>query len=129
MQRRRTRHQQEPPRTERALRQQPAGEQPADAIRIGDLQLCPGDPRVLIRERPVFLARQQLALLELLARHEGQVLSAVALGRHLSRSGKPLSKDAVAVQIHRLRARLGSTATVIRTLRGLGYLLQPAQPP
>jgi DNA-binding response OmpR family regulator len=101
---------------------------PAAAIRIGDVLLRPGDPQILIRERPGFLLRQELALLELLAQHEGQVLSTLKLGQHLSRGCKPLSSQAVAVQIHRLRARLRPATVQIRTLRGFGYLLHTPPP-
>jgi two-component system, OmpR family, response regulator len=116
------------PRTEDAA-QQSLSEDSSEPIRIGDMVLHPGDPRVLIGNQAVFLARQELALLEVLAKHEGRVLSTLALGKHLARGSKPLSNDAVAVQVHRLRARLKSADIQIRTLRGFGYLLQaPASP-
>jgi DNA-binding response OmpR family regulator len=98
------------------------------SIRIGNLLLRPGDPQVLIRDKPIYLHRQELVLLELLARHAGQVQTTEALAYHLSRSSKPLTREAVAVQVHRLRARLKSASVHIATLRGVGYLLQATAP-
>jgi DNA-binding response OmpR family regulator len=95
-------------------------------IRIGDILLTPGDPRILIRDRPVFLPGQELVLLEVLARNVGQVVSTATLALQLSRTSKPVSGTAVSVHMHRLRSRLSTAGVQIRTLRGLGYLLEEA---
>jgi two-component system response regulator TctD len=93
-------------------------------IQLGNLLLRPGDPQILIGEKPIYLHRQELLLLELLAERPGEVQTTEALSYRLSRSSKPLSKEAVAVQVHRLRVRLKSSNVQIATLRGVGYRLQ-----
>lgn len=91
---------------------------------MGDLLLHRGDPQLLIGDKTVYLQRQELVLLELFAQHEGEVLSIQTLACHLSRNGRPLSREAVAVQVHRLRARLRASTVRIETLRGQGYRLE-----
>jgi two-component system OmpR family response regulator len=84
----------------------------------------PGDPRVLIHDRPLFLTGQELALLELLAGNAGRVVNTATLAKLLARGHEPLTDTGVAVHVHRLRVRLESAGLQIRTLRGFGYLLE-----
>jgi DNA-binding response OmpR family regulator len=98
------------------------------AIRIGNLVFTPDEPRVEIAGRPVYLCRQELALLQLLATRKGLIVSALTIGKRMARGRKPLTLTGVAVYIHRLRARLKYGGVAIRTLRGFGYLLEPSDP-
>jgi two-component system OmpR family response regulator len=97
----------------------------AGPIRIGNVVFTPDDPRIEIDGRPVYLCRQELALLQLLAKRTGWLVSTATLARSLARGRKPLTDTGVAVYVHRLRARLKSAGVVIRTFRGFGYLLEP----
>jgi two-component system OmpR family response regulator len=90
---------------------------------VGDLVFTPGDPRVRIGTEPVVLRAQELALLELLTRHMGQLVSTATLAKHLGH-GRPLIDTTVAVYVHRLRARLAPAGLTIRVLRGFGYTLE-----
>lgn len=93
-------------------------------IRIGSLVLVPGDPRVLIDNRAIFLTPKELIVLEVLARSVGELVPTNALALELSRTTKPVTDAAVSIHIHRLRSRLQSAGVQIRTLRGFGYLLE-----
>jgi DNA-binding response OmpR family regulator len=95
-------------------------------IRIGDLVITPGDPCVVINGRPVYLSRQELTLLEILASNAGRVISVTDLARGMARGGKPLTNTGVWIQVHRVRARLKSASVLIRTLRRVGYVLEIA---
>jgi two-component system OmpR family response regulator len=97
-------------------------------VRIGNLVFTPDEPRVEIAGRPVYLCRQELALLQLLATRKGSTVSAVTIAKRMARGRKPLTVTGVAVYIHRLRARLKYGGVKIRTLRGFGYLLEPSEP-
>jgi DNA-binding response OmpR family regulator len=97
-------------------------------VRIGNLVFTPGGPRVEIAGRPVYLRRQELALLQLLATRKGSIVSAVTIAKRMSRGRKPLTVTGVAVYIHRLRARLKYGGVAIHTLRGFGYLLEVSDP-
>ncbi len=94
------------------------------AIRLGQLILTPGDPRVLVGDHQVVLRAQELALLELLVQQEGRFVNATAVARHLTRGRRALSESSVSVHIHRLRMRLAPVGLAIRTLRGFGYTLE-----
>jgi two-component system OmpR family response regulator len=98
------------------------------AVRIGDLVFRPDEPRVEIAGRAVYLCRQELALLRLLATRKGLIVSAVTIAKRMARGRKPLTGTGVAVYIHRLRARLKYGGVAIRTLRGFGYLLEVSDP-
>jgi two-component system, OmpR family, response regulator len=92
-------------------------------ISVGNLVFTPGDPRVRIGTDAVVLRAQELALLELLTRHMGQLVSTATLAKHLGH-GRPLIDTTVAVYVHRLRARLAPAGLTIRVLRGFGYTLE-----
>lgn len=108
------------------IRQRPTQERSHEVIRIGHLAVTPGDPRILIRDDPLFLSAQELKLLELLAGSVGRLVSIGTLAKQLARDHKPMTRTGVSVHIHRLRMRLQSAGVRIRTLRGFGYLLEAA---
>ena len=97
-----------------------------DTIRIGNVVLTPDEPRIEIDGHPLYLCRQELALLQLLATRKGSVVNAGTISKRMARGGRPLTATGVAVYVHRLRARLKYGGVVIRTLRGFGYLLEAA---
>jgi len=90
-------------------------------LRVGTLVFTPGDPRVVAKGRVIYLSRQELVLLELLAQRKP--VNTAALAQGLGRGKGPLSARGVAVNIYRLRARLRPGGMLIRTIRGAGYLL------
>lgn len=93
-------------------------------ICIGSLVLTPGDPRIVIGRETLILRGQELALLELLAREAGRLISTETVAKALSRPGRPLGQSAVAVYVHRLRTQLEPLGLAIRGLRGFGYTLE-----
>jgi DNA-binding response OmpR family regulator len=95
-----------------------------EPIRIGGLLITPGNPRIVIDGRPVYLSRQELTLLQTLARNAERAVSVTALATSMARNRKPLTNAGVFVQVHRLRARLKSTGVLIRTAHGFGYVLE-----
>jgi DNA-binding response OmpR family regulator len=97
-----------------------------DTIRVGNVVLTPDEPRIEIDGHPLYLCRQELALLQLLATRKGSVVNAGTISKRMARGGRPLTATGVAVYVHRLRARLKYGGVVIRTLRGFGYLLEAA---
>jgi two-component system, OmpR family, response regulator len=98
----------------------------ARPIRIGGLVVTPGDPRIVIDGRTVYLSRQQLTLLEILANNAGRVTSIADLASGMARRGKPLTNTGIWVHMHRVRAQLKPAGVLIRTLRRVGYLLEIA---
>ena len=63
-------------------------------------------------------------LLEILIAHAGRPVSKNVMAARLCTSDVVLSHDALEIYVHRLRRRLDGSGAAIRTLRGLGYVLE-----
>jgi len=70
------------------------------------------------------LPRRELALLEALLLRAGQVVSKQALFESLFDVDSEASLNAVEIYVHRLRKKVEPAGLCIRTIRGLGYLLE-----
>lgn len=92
-------------------------------LRVGRLSLLTASQQFLIDGRVVFLPTREHDLLVELVVQAGRPVSKVALAERLKSGDSVLSHDALEIYIHRLRRRLKDSGTQIRTLRGLGYLL------
>ena len=68
-----------------------------------------------------------LPLLEILLMQVGKVVSKDRISQRLASDGDALADNAIEVAIHRLRKRLKPYQTAIRTVRGLGYLLEAGE--
>lgn len=92
---------------------------------VGDVSLDPGGRTVMRAGQPLAMTSTEFAIVELLLKDAGQVvskdsLSAQALGRRLS----PLDRS-LDTHVGNLRRKLGpgvDGAPLIRTIRGRGYL-------
>ncbi len=80
--------------------------------------------RVTIDGQPIELSARELAVFELLSMRAGRVVSKDQLIDHLCERGESVYLNAVEVYVHRLRKKLESGQITIRTIRGLGYLLE-----
>jgi len=108
----------------RALIRRARGE-PAPVMRIGALELDAAAHRVSFQGRPVELSPREFALLNELMWHAGRVLSREQLERQIYAWGEEVESNAIEVHIHHLRRKL--QPELIRTIRGVGYLL-PREP-
>lgn len=108
----------------RALIRRARGE-PAPVMRIGALELDAAAHRVSFQGRPVELSPREFALLNELMWHAGRVLSREQLERQIYAWGEEVESNAIEVHIHHLRRKL--QPELIRTIRGVGYLL-PQEP-
>ena len=76
------------------------------------------------------LPPRERALLELLLTRAGKVVAKEAIVQSLTSLDDMLSDNAIEQYISRLRRRLQPYGLVLRTVRGIGYLLEkPADPP
>jgi len=82
--------------------------------------------RAAINGQSVDLSPREWMLLDALLAHEGKVLTkeqiAVAWSGDAQEPGTP--SGSLEVIVHRLRRKLEGSAMSIRTVRGLGYLLE-----
>jgi two-component system response regulator QseB len=104
----------------RALVRRSAG-RAAPELRDGDLVLDPASRQATLDGAPVELSPRELALLEELLRHPGEVRSRAQLEERLYGWGEEIASNAVEVHVHNLRRKLG--ADRIRTVRGAGYTM------
>jgi two-component system OmpR family response regulator len=64
----------------------------------------------------------------MLMTRSGRVISKEALMQRLYGWDREVGKNAVEIFVHRVRKKLQSAGVNIRTVRGLGYLLEPVGP-
>ena len=79
-----------------------------------------------IRAQTLALPPREHQVLEVLIRHAGRPVRKATVCDCLCTLDDAVTPDAIEIYVHRLRKRLGGSGTQIRTLRGLGYLLEPA---
>jgi len=82
--------------------------------------------RVYHEKKPVELSPRELAVLELLLMREGRVVSKEQLVNHLYGWGDDVGDNAIEVYVYRLRRKLEPLGCEIRTVRGMGYLMERA---
>jgi len=104
----------------RAVARRRAG-RAAPVIEHGELRLDPAARQVLVAGREVALSAREFAVLEALLERPGTVLSRAQLEERLYGWQQEIESNAVEVHIHALRRKLG--ADLIRTLRGVGYMI------
>jgi two-component system, OmpR family, response regulator len=92
-------------------------------LELGALRFDTVGRRVFHDKRPLDLSPRELALLELLLMKTGRVVSKVQMVNHLYGWGDPVADNAVEVNVYRLRKKLEPLGCEIRTVRGMGYLM------
>lgn len=75
---------------------------------------------------PLVLTPREHQVLEVLMTHAGRPVRKAVVCSRLCTLDDVVTPDAIEIYVHRLRKRLAGSGTQIRTLRGLGYLLEPA---
>jgi DNA-binding response OmpR family regulator len=96
----------------------------AAVITHGRVALDTGARRVTVDGQPVDLPRRELNLLEVLLAQRGQVVAKQSLHEKLFSVDEDAGLNAVEIYVHRLRKKLEPAGVRIRTVRGLGYLLE-----
>ncbi|AFT85708.1 response regulator [Paraburkholderia phenoliruptrix] len=94
---------------------------PRERLEAHDVVLDPASRMVYRAGVPVTLSSREFDLLHVLMLNAGRVLSREQIEQHLYSWGQEVESNAVEVHVHRLRSKLGSD--VIRTVRGIGYVL------
>ncbi len=102
-----------------------AGGRAVSSIRHGAVELDPAAHRVTLRGEPVELSPREFAVLQELLENAGRVLSRRQIEQALYGWDDSLASNAVEVHVHHLRRKLGED--LIRTIRGVGYMVPPAE--
>lgn len=93
-------------------------------IRVGRLALDTQQQTLLADGQPFILPAREFSVLEILLMQAGKVVAKDRIAQRLSNEGYGLSDNAIEINIHRLRKHIEPYGMVIRTVRGLGYLLE-----
>ena len=103
----------------------------ADTLRVADLELDLPRRRVSRGGRRIDLTAKEFALLELLLRRHGEVLPRSLIASQVWDMNFDSDTNVIEVAVRRLRAKIddGFEPKLIRTVRGMGYVLEaPACP-
>ena len=92
----------------------------------GKLRLDVAGRRLFSDDQPIELTSREFAVLELLLLRVGRVVTKQQLVDHLYGWDDSLSSNAIEVLMHRLRKKLEASGMDIRTVRGMGYLIDNA---
>jgi two-component system OmpR family response regulator len=98
-----------------------------DRAMIGELSLDRRARRLFLAGQPLDLPAREFEVLWELMTPPGRVVSKRDLAQKLSEPGGQIGDNALEVFISSLRKRMGTSGVVIRTLRGLGYVLEEAR--
>lgn len=106
----------------RALGRRRGGD-PTPELVIGSLVLNRSAGQAQVAGRPLDLRRREWAVLDALAARAGQIVTRETLQSEVFGFDEPVGPNAIEVNITRLRGKLAPDGPAIRTVRGVGYLL------
>jgi two-component system response regulator TctD len=98
--------------------------QVAPVLRCGALQLETASGTVTHAGATLTLRRREVAVLAVLMAHAGRLVHKERLISEVFSFDTPVAPNAVELYIARLRQKLGPSGPTIRTIRGLGYLME-----
>ncbi len=90
---------------------------------FGSLKYDTVTKRVTVDDKFLELSAKEISMLEIFLQRSGAVVSKEQLLEHMYSWDEEVSQNAIEVNMHRLRKKLEPCGIFIRTIRGLGYLL------
>ncbi|WP_339071803.1 response regulator transcription factor [Methylovirgula sp. 4M-Z18] len=96
----------------------------APILTCGPLMLDTAASGATLHGIPLALRRRELAVLAVLMAHAGKLVRKERLISEIFGFDEPVAPNAVELYVGRLRQKLGPDGPKIRTIRGLGYLLE-----
>lgn len=97
-----------------------------EEVTCGGLTLDISAHRAFVEDMPLELPRREYHILEALMSRQGRIISKEQIIDFISDFDDDLNPSAVELYVHRLRKKLESTGVQIRTVRGVGYLIECA---
>lgn len=98
-----------------------------DVVQVGRLVLQRKNRRIVVEEQDLALPAREFEVLWELMSPPGRTVSKRELSDKLSTFEDALADNALEAFISRLRKKLSDSGATIRTLRGIGYLLEEAK--
>lgn len=97
---------------------------PTPVLRCGALAFETSTSTATLHEAPLSLRRREAAVLAVLMSHPGKLVRKERLISEIFSFDEPVAPNAIELYVARLRQKLGPGAPTIRTVRGLGYLME-----
>ena len=97
-----------------------------NVIEFGPLSFNTAERTVALGDEAVDLTRRERSLLEILLYRAGRVVPKKHIHEHLCSFDEDVGVSAIDTYIHRLRRKIDHPRLGIRTIRGLGYMLEHA---
>ncbi|MGO2131488.1 MAG: response regulator transcription factor [Halomonas sp.] len=97
---------------------------PQRTLEVGDLCLDALSQQLSLNGEPLGLPPREQRLLVFLMRYAGQPIDKTQLAEQAFQ-GDTMGNNAIEVYVHRLRKQLANSNVALRTVRGLGYVLEP----
>jgi two-component system response regulator TctD len=100
------------------------------SLRLGNVSFDTETRQVFVAEKPQLFSAREVAVLEILLRRGGRVVTKKLVEDQLFGLSIDVGSNAIEVYVHRLRKQLAdSGASVqIHTIRGVGYLIAEEKP-
>ncbi|MDT8896216.1 response regulator transcription factor [Halomonas sp. I1] len=92
-------------------------------LQVGSLRFDGLAQRFSLADVPLSLPPREQRLLACLMHHAGEPVDKARLAEEAFQ-GEPMGDNAIEVYVHRLRKRLSDDGVALRTVRGIGYLLE-----
>jgi DNA-binding response OmpR family regulator len=94
-------------------------------LRIANLEFDTRNRQASIDDQPQLLSARETAVLELLMRSKGRVVSKKQVEDHIFGHSGDIASNAIEVYVHRLRKQLSERGAKVQvhTIRGVGYLI------
>jgi len=96
----------------------------SSTLQHGPLTLDVSGRRAALNGTPLDLSARELGVLEVLMTRSGRVVNKDQLAEQLYGWEEEVGPNAIEVYVHRLRRKLEPAGVTIRTIRGLGYVLE-----
>ena len=96
-----------------------------NSLRVANLEFDVRSRQATVNDEPQVLSARETAVLELLMRSKGRVVSKKQVEDHIFGLSGDVASNAVEVYVHRLRKQLSEKGArvQIHTIRGVGYLI------
>ena len=95
-------------------------------VAIGRLAFDTNSRLASVDGEPLALTPRELAVLEALISRQGKPIAREILFEKVFRFDEEARPEAIEIYVHRLRKKLEGSGAVVRTLRGLGYMIAEA---
>lgn len=93
-------------------------------FKIGALELDTVGKQVYLEGKSLDLSNREWSVLEYLATHSRRIISKEQLIQATTGWNQNLSTNAIEAYVHRIRSKIEGFGIIIRTVRGLGYMLE-----